>query len=69
MVSALGCRLRQRFITGDHTLLVGNVLVVYANGGISKEGEIYSTLTKPILHLGGDDFVTIRDERTDTKST
>lgn len=57
-VAHLECRLIQKVTTGDHTLFVGEVLAAYVNEGMFDE-KFDVRKTKPIYHLGEDDFVTI----------
>jgi len=42
---------------GDHHLIVGEVLKVHVNENILKEGLLDVEKVKPILHLGGTNFV------------
>ncbi len=60
-VAHLECKLRQEIITGDHTLFIGEVLAAYANRG-AFDGRFNVKKLKPILHMGGDNFLTITPE-------
>lgn len=60
-VAHLECRLRQEITTGDHILLIGEVLTAHANKGVF-DGRFDVEKLKPILHMGGDNFLTITPE-------
>lgn len=59
-VAHLECKLTQTITTGDHTLFVGQILTAYVNEGIfTKTFKFHLRKVKPVLHMGGDSFVTI----------
>ncbi|UCE29924.1 MAG: flavin reductase family protein [Candidatus Bathyarchaeota archaeon] len=62
-VAHLECRLHQQTTTGDHTLFIGEILAAYADEGIF-DGKYNIHKTKPIYHMGGDDFTTLIPEIT-----
>ena len=55
-VAHLECKVVGRVSTGDHTIFVGEVLAAYANKGFDPKKM------KPILHAGGDEFLTSTGE-------
>lgn len=57
-VAHLECKLVQTITTGDHTLFVGQILTAYVNEGIFTK-TFNPKKVKPVLHMGGDRFVTI----------
>jgi flavin reductase (DIM6/NTAB) family NADH-FMN oxidoreductase RutF len=60
-VAHLECRLKQTFATGDHDILVGEVVEAYANEDSFKEGYNIEK-AKLIYHVGGNKFVTLSNE-------
>lgn len=62
-VAHLECQLNQQVTTGDHTLIVGEILVAYANKGVFN-GKYNLRKAKPIYHMGGNDFTTLIPETT-----
>lgn len=56
-VAHMECRVDNIMECGDHNLVVGEVLKVGVREDAIKEGLLNVELTKPILHLGGKDFV------------
>jgi flavin reductase (DIM6/NTAB) family NADH-FMN oxidoreductase RutF len=60
-VAHLECRVEDIIPTGDHVLVVGEVLAAYALSEVFK--ELYDLKRfKPLLHLGGDVFTTTSTE-------
>ena len=58
----LECRLKEEFPTGDHQLMVGEVLDAYAHPGVLVEKGMYDLArVHPLFHLGGDRFTTLSD--------
>ncbi|MDH5448380.1 MAG: flavin reductase family protein [Candidatus Bathyarchaeota archaeon] len=57
-VAYLECKLQQMFVTGDHTIFVGEVIEAYSNEESFKE-EFDIEKTKLIYHLGGNKFATL----------
>jgi len=57
-VAHLECKLVQEMTTGDHTFFAGQVVAATVNEGIFDRGFVPEKI-RPILHNGGDDFVTI----------
>ncbi len=60
-VAHLECKLRREITIGDHTLLIGEVLTAHANRRVFDERFDIKKL-KPILHMGGDNFLTVTPE-------
>jgi flavin reductase (DIM6/NTAB) family NADH-FMN oxidoreductase RutF len=56
-IAHMECRVEKILECGDHNLVLGEVLKVGVRGDALKEGLLDVELTKPILHLGGKDFV------------
>lgn len=56
-VAQLECKVVNDQECGDHHLVVGEVVRVTARNGILLEGLLDVENTKPVLHLGGKDFV------------
>ena len=56
-IAHMECRVETILECGDHNLVVGEVLKVAARKDAIKEGLLNVELTKPILHLGGKEFV------------
>jgi flavin reductase (DIM6/NTAB) family NADH-FMN oxidoreductase RutF len=54
-IAHLECKLKQTFITGDHTIFVGEVIKAYAD----------EDSFKLIYHLGGNKFTTLSNEITE----
>lgn len=59
----LECRLHSHHAAGDHTIFVGEVVAAHVNEGIF-DAKFDVAKFKPVLHNGGDDFVTIAAEVT-----
>jgi flavin reductase (DIM6/NTAB) family NADH-FMN oxidoreductase RutF len=60
-VAHLECRVEDMIPTGDHVLVVGEVLAAYAESEVFK--RLYDLKRfKPLLHLGGDVFTTTSTE-------
>jgi flavin reductase (DIM6/NTAB) family NADH-FMN oxidoreductase RutF len=57
-VAHLECKLVQTIQTGDHTLFVGEVVAAYVKRGVFKK-TFNVNKVKPVLHMGGDSFVTV----------
>ncbi len=57
-VAHLECKLQQTFVTGDHTVFVGEVIEAYADQESFKE-EFDIEKAKLIYHLGGNKFATL----------
>ncbi|MCJ7424841.1 flavin reductase family protein [Candidatus Bathyarchaeota archaeon] len=57
-VAHLECKLHSEFITGDHTVFVGEIVEAYANEGVFTE-EYDLEKAKMIFHLGANDFATL----------
>ena len=57
-IAHLECKVVNEITTGDHTLFVGQVVSATVNEGIFDRGFDTGKI-RPILHNGGDDFVTI----------
>jgi len=57
-VAHLECKLQQMFVTGDHTIFVGEVIEAYADEESFKE-EFDIEKAKLIYHLGGNKFATL----------
>jgi len=51
------CRVEKIIECGDHNLVVGEVLKVGVRKDAIKDGLLNVELVKPLLHLGGKDFV------------
>jgi flavin reductase (DIM6/NTAB) family NADH-FMN oxidoreductase RutF len=60
-VAHLECRVEDMIPTGDHVLVVGEVLAAYAESEAFK-GLYDLKRFKPLLHLGGDVFTTASTE-------
>jgi flavin reductase (DIM6/NTAB) family NADH-FMN oxidoreductase RutF len=60
-VAHLECRVEDMIPTGDHVLVVGEVLAAYA-GSEAFKGLYDLKRFKPLLHLGGDVFTTTSTE-------
>lgn len=58
-VAHLECKLRNRFVTGDHTIFVGEVVEAYANEGAFTDRGYDLSKAKMVFHLGGDEFATL----------
>ena len=57
------CRIHQDIEMGDHHLLIGEVLVAYANPDALGTDDLYDlSRTHPLLHLGSNYFTTTRPE-------
>lgn len=56
-IAHMECRIEKTIECGDHVLIIGEVLMVGVQGNALKEGLLDVELMKPILHLGGKDFV------------
>ncbi|HHT18736.1 MAG TPA: flavin reductase family protein [Methanobacterium sp.] len=56
-IAHMECRVQKILECGDHNLVVGEVLKSAAREDAIKEGLLNVEKTKPILHLGGKDFV------------
>jgi flavin reductase (DIM6/NTAB) family NADH-FMN oxidoreductase RutF len=56
-VAQLECKVVSDQECGDHQLVVGEVVRVTARDDSLQEGLLYVEHTKPVLHLGGKDFV------------
>ncbi len=60
-VAYLECKLVNDVVTGDHDFLVGEVLAAYTRPGtLGRDGLKNLRQVLPLLHLGGDRFVTVR---------
>jgi len=62
-IAHMECRIERTMECGDHHLVVGEVLKLGVQEDALKEGLLDVELMKPILHLGGKDFV-VGDHRT-----
>jgi flavin reductase (DIM6/NTAB) family NADH-FMN oxidoreductase RutF len=58
-VAHLECRLHSQLQTGDHTVLVGEVVEAYADKDTFK-GTYALEKAKMIFHVGGDEFATLQ---------
>lgn len=56
-IAHMECRVERILECGDHNLVLGEVLKVAAREDAIKEGLLNVEKAKPILHLGGKDFV------------
>ncbi|MFW6117207.1 MAG: flavin reductase family protein [Thermoproteota archaeon] len=59
--SHLECKLRDKLVTGDHTLFIGEVVKAYTERGIFTN-QYDLEKVKMVFHLGGDDFATLDPE-------
>jgi flavin reductase (DIM6/NTAB) family NADH-FMN oxidoreductase RutF len=57
-VAHLECKLRSQFLTGDHTIFVGEIVEAYANKEVFTN-KYDLEKAKMIFHLGGNDFATL----------
>jgi len=58
-VAHLECKLHSQFKTGDHTILVGEIVEAYADKEAFTE-KYNLEKAKMIFHIGGDDFATLK---------
>lgn len=63
-IAYMECKVEKTIECGDHILVVGEVLKVGVKENAIKEGLLDVELTKPILHLGGKNFVVGDHRRT-----
>jgi flavin reductase (DIM6/NTAB) family NADH-FMN oxidoreductase RutF len=57
----LECKVVDEKSVGDHILLVGDVIAAYAEeNAIDQHGVIHVEQTTPLLHLGADQFGTVK---------
>ena len=62
-LSYLECRLQEEFPTGDHQLMVGEVLAAYARPGVLAADGLYDLArAHPLFHIGRDRFTTLSDQ-------
>lgn len=63
--SYLECRVWKDLEAGDHNLILAKVLEAYTTreDTLDRNGCYNVEKVKPVLHLGGDIFVTTREER------
>jgi len=67
-VAHLECKLKRAIKTGDHTLMIGQVIAAYALKSIFK--EVYDmTKFHPCLHVGKNFFTTSRKRAVEPKLT
>jgi flavin reductase (DIM6/NTAB) family NADH-FMN oxidoreductase RutF len=59
-IAHLECKLHSRFTTGDHTIFVGEIVEAYADKDAFTEERYNLVKAKMILHLGGDEFATLK---------
>jgi len=60
-VAHLECRVVQDVETGDHRLIIAEVLAAYARPGILDSGNLYDLRqVNPLLHLGRNQFTSTR---------
>jgi len=57
-VAHLECKLHSQFVTGDHTIFVGEIIEAYANKEAFADGYNLEK-AKMIFHLGGNEFATL----------
>jgi flavin reductase (DIM6/NTAB) family NADH-FMN oxidoreductase RutF len=57
-VAHIECKLRSQFLTGDHTIFVGEIIEAYANKEVFTN-KYDLEKAKMIFHLGGNDFATL----------
>lgn len=57
-VAHIECKLRSQFLTGDHTIFVGEIVEAYANKEVFTN-KYDLEKAKMIFHLGGNDFATL----------
>ena len=60
-LAVLECKLEKEFKLGDHALVIGRIANAYAREGVFTQ-TYNPEKAKVLLHLGGDDYVTIADE-------
>jgi flavin reductase (DIM6/NTAB) family NADH-FMN oxidoreductase RutF len=58
-VAHLECKLHGKFVTGDHTIFVGEIIEAYADKQALKGGEYNIEKARMIFHLGGSSFATL----------
>lgn len=58
-VAHLECKLHSQFTTGDHTILVGEIVEAYADKEAFTDGYNLEK-ARMIFHLGGNDFATLK---------
>jgi flavin reductase (DIM6/NTAB) family NADH-FMN oxidoreductase RutF len=63
-IAYMECKIDRTLECGDHNLVIGEVLKVGVRENAIKEGLLDVELTKPILHLGGKNFVVGDHHRT-----
>jgi flavin reductase (DIM6/NTAB) family NADH-FMN oxidoreductase RutF len=61
-VAHLECKLHSQCVTGDHTILVGEIVEAYANKDAFKESYDLKK-AKMVFHLGGNEFATLRPRK------
>ncbi len=59
-VAHLECKLHDKFVTGDHTVFVGEVVEAYANKEALAGDKYNLEKAKMVFHLGGDEFATLQ---------
>jgi flavin reductase (DIM6/NTAB) family NADH-FMN oxidoreductase RutF len=59
-VAHIECKLKETMTTGDHTLMIGDVLEAYADRVFFSNDGFDIKRYKPIFHVGGDDFTTVK---------
>ncbi len=60
-VAHLECRLKQTFTTGDHVILIGEIIEAYVDEDCFKE-NFNVEKAKLIYHIGGNKFTTLSNE-------
>ena len=65
-IAHVECRLIKQMTVGDHEILVGEVLVAYANEGVFDERYDLHKV-RPIFHVAGDYFATLVPETVNPK--
>ncbi|MEM2953154.1 MAG: flavin reductase family protein [Candidatus Bathyarchaeia archaeon] len=59
-VAHLECKLHDKFVTGDHTVFVGEVVEAYADKEALAGDKYNLEKAQMIFHLGGDEFATLQ---------
>jgi len=60
-VAHLECKLHSQFITGDHTIFVGEIIEAYADKEAFTD-KYNLEKARMIFHIGGDDFAALKPE-------
>jgi flavin reductase (DIM6/NTAB) family NADH-FMN oxidoreductase RutF len=58
-IAHLECKLSSQFITGDHTILVGEIVEAYADKEVFTD-KYNLEKARMIFHIGGDDFAILK---------